>query len=764
LTRFVDIIGDPTYSLFGRRRRPWGISAVAAIAIVWAVATATAPRFVNLPVIDNHPTIADGHALLSLRQAFNQAYCGSTTISDDPTKSFRQLLREPSNQTNPIRDVVVRRAGTISQYCSEESQPFMNNENGLMLLVHAALTVRPLASTADLERMFRFVRWVWIGLFVAVCLRLGSSVPLAAAATVLAAAILADQAKERGQLSLYSWLLPVVLLNIAYYAWAISRPSTVRAVTFVAAGGGALTALTYSIRSTYLAVAVAMALMYVAVALTTVLRGESIRKRLLVTCVVVTSMLAGFSAFDRLLLRPKLPKRYAQNYSYHAIAHPLVLAVALPPNDLSRREGIEWNDARGLVLARRIDPAVTFLDGGYEQALFTYYKYLWHEYPSEMRQVYRQKARIAGAAMIEAFQHLPYSSSTFALPMLPYTGVSDGAVLTAGFGVAAVIAFVLALVTTSVSLFIVAALAMTVVLLQIEATVILPHFYILYQAVPLFCLGLASLLTFEAAIAWSSRRPTETDDVSALRSRWLTSTQRGLLGESAAVMLSLVVASWTVASVAGSIRSMQPALVTASSGVIIYLIARTRSSRSIAYVVAAGIPIALLALAEVHAPTRGIDLHRVAAYVGEDAAPIEAVPEQWLSLPRESLQSLSEGGRLDALGQVAFDGYPAADFAYLLASPPIRMDANTTIVAVGTAADGAVSIGLQAAGRWVEYTNVTTTGRFAVTLPVKRTRDYQIVVASALTKDKHCEFSDLRFALVKPSFQLRRYLTVWRQK
>jgi hypothetical protein len=59
---------------------------------------------------------------------------------------------------------------------------------------------------------------------------------------------------------------------------------------------------------------------------------------------------------------------------------------------------------------------------------------------------------------------------------------------------------------------------------------------------------------------------------------------------------------------------------------------------------------------------------------------------------------------------------------------------------------------------------VTTTGRFAVTLPVKRTRDYQIVVASALTKDKHCEFSDLRFALVKPSFQLRRYLTVWRQK
>ena len=70
-------------------------------------------------------------------------------------------------------------------------------------------------------------------------------------------------------------------------------------------------------------------------------------------------------------------------------------------NDLSMREGIEWNDPVGLALARRVDPDVTYLGPGYERALFTYYRQLWQREPRAMARVYWEKLWSASASTFE---------------------------------------------------------------------------------------------------------------------------------------------------------------------------------------------------------------------------------------------------------------------------------------------------------------------------------------------------------------------------
>lgn len=94
------------------------------------------------------------------------------------------------------------------------------------------------------------------------------------------------------------------------------------------------------------------------------------------------------------------------NYAYHAIAHPLVLALGVPENTLSRREGIVWNDSIGLKLAKKIDPQTTYLDKSYEKALFIYYMNLWKGYPKEMLNIYSQKWKMALSDAYQMIFHI----------------------------------------------------------------------------------------------------------------------------------------------------------------------------------------------------------------------------------------------------------------------------------------------------------------------------------------------------------------------
>jgi hypothetical protein len=171
----------------------------------------------------------------------------------------------------------------------------------------------------------------------------------------------------------------------------------------------------------------------------------------------------GYASFGWMLIRPLIPDGPHTNRTYHVVAHPLVLGLALPPSDLSRREGIVWNDDAGLALARRMIPEATYLGPDYERALFRYYRSLWRKYPGEMIRIYWSKLAMAGRGMF------PVAWLNGIVLMVLYIG-------------ALVISFWVWRRHRRVLFLLFALLSLAAVALMLEAVAVVPDFRIMYQA------------------------------------------------------------------------------------------------------------------------------------------------------------------------------------------------------------------------------------------------------------------------------------------
>jgi hypothetical protein len=123
----------------------------------------------------------------------------------------------------------------------------------------------------------------------------------------------------------------------------------------------------------------------------------------------------GYGAYIAVFVAPlRIPDdAEVSNYVYHTFAHELVLGLAVPENDLSRREGIQWDDMVGFALARRAIPEVTYLGPRYEEALLKYYRGLWRQHPGDMVRVYVAKLRSDGD---EVFLSAARIGSAYAIP------------------------------------------------------------------------------------------------------------------------------------------------------------------------------------------------------------------------------------------------------------------------------------------------------------------------------------------------------------
>src|SRR5262249_7398834 len=144
-------------------------------------------------------------------------------------------------------------------------------------------------------------------------------------------------------------------------------------------------------------------------------------------CVLIGIFAVGFTVFQYVAIAQRLPAASKANYSYHAIAHPLVLSLALPPSPLSRSEGIAWNDEVALGLARREDPAATYLGPTYERALLRYYTGLWRREPRAMAGVYLGKFETAGKDMFDRMSTGEFRVPTLiAIALRPLAWVPNG--------------------------------------------------------------------------------------------------------------------------------------------------------------------------------------------------------------------------------------------------------------------------------------------------------------------------------------------------
>jgi hypothetical protein len=731
----VDAFLSPAGSMFqGNRRR---VSVALILSVLVIVTTAVFFRGRIDPKV-----IADKHASLSFKQAFNLANCGSTNILSIRQGLFMRILSS-SDYVLPLRDVIRVKFGSVAGYCRQEINPYMNNENGLMLIAYTIFRVHPDASLRQTERAFEVIRWLLVATFVFAWLRIGGGLLTAWAAAVFAGTVLADQAQASAAFALYSWLVPMILASIGYYALFISDRLTPRRLCGVMFVGGIIAAMTYDFRSTYLLVALSIALFYAMVALNSIRHSQPQVRWVTVIGAVALSFVAGFLLVQRVWLEPKLATRYAENYSYHSVAHPLVLGMALPSTDLSRREGIEWDDDVGIVLARRVDPAVEYLDSGYERALFSYYRRLWRSYPGEMLSLYRQKARIAGVDLIEHFHDLKYASAILALPMAPYALVHDGLLLTIGFVIVGVIAIVSAIRLGSPAAFIVGVFAAIAGLLQLEATIIEPYFYITLYGVSLFCFAFLVVLAGEAIVALAGARRQSTSEVGERASP--AGAVKLAIADLTLGIGALLIVGWAVGVFTGAAADISLIASCATVAGVLYAVIRRLSSPIIGY--AASLVFVLLTIGAAGS-SAAPSIRRRAVYDGKEAELLDKLRPRWLEAGDLKPTYLAKGGALTGANVLSIDAAPDADYAYLLVTSPIDVNSETTVLATGYLGEGAATIGLQNENGWETYVNVSSVGQFAVTLPVSSRKLYTIVVATASTKGRRCTLQDVRFATI----------------
>src|SRR5262249_41236384 len=233
-------------------------------------------------------------------------------------------------------------------------------------------------------------------LFAFALIHSGAGLALVAVALAIPLLLFADSSSYT--YSTYVFFLPLVLLNVAWYTLALlfSWSSTLARHTATIFGAGLLAAFSFNMRTSYLPTYVLFGALYCVFTFRRThpsLRWPDWRRPALVWVAASIGVYAlAIALFHALFIRPLVPARPSnQNYSYHPIAHPLVLSLAFPSNDLARREGILWQDDVGLTLAKRTIPEATYLGPLYEKALFRYYRNLWSAYPGEMARLYFAK-------------------------------------------------------------------------------------------------------------------------------------------------------------------------------------------------------------------------------------------------------------------------------------------------------------------------------------------------------------------------------------
>lgn len=321
-----------------------------------------------------------GTAGAQFESAVNWAFCGrygQITSASLENRGVIELMSisAPDAYHRSVVDFIEQRVGSVADYCRQPTTMAVV-EHGLVLIESAMLKVMPQLKLRDLARLLATARFVLIALFGWFLLWAGLSVLvsglLVGLATYLSALHGADMLYTA-----YPFFLPVVVAGISVAGFAIGAkspwvlPSACLALGLWAGFVG-------NLRTSHYPIALAIPLLAIA-------WSRVSRKRSLVATIAVAG---GLLIFDFAFMAPLRARGVDSN---HVVAHSLVLGLDNPPNELSRREGIKWDDSMGIVFARKLDPLATYLGPTYEASLFAYYRQLWQNYPGQMIGIYAHK-------------------------------------------------------------------------------------------------------------------------------------------------------------------------------------------------------------------------------------------------------------------------------------------------------------------------------------------------------------------------------------
>jgi hypothetical protein len=467
-----------------------------------------------------NPPTGTAHPVQSIDVALNAEFCGEPGRYSTRYSVQTFLTTRPDLMSRPFQRAITAHAGSIHGYCQSVTTPVVVSENSLMWLARLALWVNRGLTPDGLGWFLGAVRVLMLLVFGLALLRTGSSVLFSLAAVMVGFAILRAVGVRD---SLYPFVLTLPLLHIALHGLAGASEVVRRrpGLWAFALCMGLLTGFSASMRTILLPMCAAMFGVFL-LAVWAAGNRPSWRSATTATLAVAALVFtAGYVAYDRVFVAPL---RFSgdpnvSNYEYHTFAHPLVLGVSVPENDLSRREGIQWNDMVGFALARRTIPNVVYLGPEYETALLRYYKGLWRDHPREMAQIYFQKLRASGT---EVFLSAGVVGAQFALPAAPaqwLDRVTNGLVL---FGLAIVVfgaALAVHLRGGGNRMLILALLALCALASLVEAFLTYSIFVAIYYSVLLFFVWFVPLTILQAGADWVARTVFGATDASANPSR-----------------------------------------------------------------------------------------------------------------------------------------------------------------------------------------------------------------------------------------------------
>ena len=441
----------------------------------------------------------DAHAFWSLDLAIDWVHCGRYSAHSARYDLTHYLIAHNAETRDlPLPAILEKVAGSKEKYCSAVTEPFLNNENSLFYLFSALLSIHPNVTLAGLGVLLTWIRVASLVFFVFTLLCVGAS-PVFALLTLMLGVEIASLSAPTHLYSAYPFLLPFLGIYAGLLALTLrldlhtkNRQLALAAVLIGLFGG-----LFYNLRSSYLPIVVGCYLMFVAVIFFEAIRGNlpQASGRWKAVGIAVAGFCVGGGLFYLVFTYPLTRSGVTFNYTYHAVAHPLVLSLALPPNALSQREGIRWEDAVGLDLAHRVDPTATFLGPSYERALLTYYWRLWRQHPREMLSIYLAKWRLSttgSATFVDA------NMSSLAKRLFgPTRYLKSGISFTVLFLVTVIAALYLALRYSPSAGILVATLAGAGFFVTLESAIIMPFFFLQYHNAQLFVLFVTNLMFFQ---------------------------------------------------------------------------------------------------------------------------------------------------------------------------------------------------------------------------------------------------------------------------
>ena len=338
---------------------------------------------------------------ITFDMAVNLAWCGrypyvTLPFSENASKLNLVELDVSKVGSQTIRGMVDDSVGSIDAYCRLDARPTAIHEMSIILLESPLLWLQPGMTVNQLAYCLQFAAVAALFVFAFALLQIGWPVLFTGAVT-MTALYLTVLLGGNALYAQYPMILPIALAEIGGGALLLAYGAQRRMWSF-AAGAFALglwAGFLGNFRTSLYPAGVIVGLLFVAFGLAdrTQQTARTRSRALAIACAMSAMFAAGVFTFDRIWMAPQRAQATG-NYTYHTIAHPLVLGLASPPNALATREHIAWEDGSGATIAMTVDPSVRFLGPGYERALFTYYRRLWLNYPWEMIDIYRRKLAV----------------------------------------------------------------------------------------------------------------------------------------------------------------------------------------------------------------------------------------------------------------------------------------------------------------------------------------------------------------------------------